>query len=83
MRPILKPPGTKHLKLNCEKMLSTFAFKFSLCRYKKEGAAESGGGGGRRVRGRGLHSFQFPLNLSILPPFPLNLKLLCPSQNPN
>jgi hypothetical protein len=32
--------------------------------------------------GRGLHSFPFPLNLSLLRPFPLNLSLLCPPYNP-
>jgi hypothetical protein len=33
--------------------------------------------------GRGLHSFPFPLNLSLLCPFPLNLGLLCPPYDPN
>jgi len=46
----------------------------------------------RRVRelrggavGRGLHSFPFPLKLSFLCAFPLNLSLLrvCPPCNPN
>ena len=32
--------------------------------------------------GRGLHSFPFPLNLSLLCPFPLNLSVLCPPHNP-
>jgi hypothetical protein len=32
---------------------------------------------------RGLHSFPFTLNLSLLCPFPLNLSLLCPPYNPN
>jgi len=36
-----------------------------------------------RLRGRGLHSFQFPLNLSLLCPIPLNLSLLCPPYRPN
>ena len=35
------------------------------------------------VWSRGLHSFPFPLNLSILCPFPLNVSLLCPPHNPN
>jgi hypothetical protein len=30
MRPKLKPPGTKRLKLNCGVLLSTSAFKFNL-----------------------------------------------------
>jgi hypothetical protein len=29
----LKPPGTKRLKLKCDILLSTYAFKFSLRRY--------------------------------------------------
>ena len=32
---------------------------------------------------RGLHSFPFPLNLSLVCPFPLNLSLLCPPHDPN
>jgi len=35
------------------------------------------------VLGRGLHSFPFPLNLSLLCPFPLNLSLLCPAYDSN
>jgi hypothetical protein len=37
MRPKLKPPGTKRLKLNCAVLLSTSTFKFSLRRYIKRG----------------------------------------------
>ena len=33
MKPKLKAPRTKHLKLKCDMLLSTFAFKFNLCRY--------------------------------------------------
>jgi len=33
MKPMLKPPGTKHLKLKCDILLSTFAFKTNLRRY--------------------------------------------------
>jgi hypothetical protein len=35
MQPKLKPPGDKHLKLQCDVMLSTSAFKFKLPRYSK------------------------------------------------
>jgi len=35
MKPMLKPPGTKHLKLKCGMLLSTFAFKFNLRRYNE------------------------------------------------
>ena len=30
IKPNLKPPGTKRLKLNCNNVLSTFAFDFIL-----------------------------------------------------
>jgi hypothetical protein len=33
MKPKLKPSGTKRLKLNCDTLFSTFAFKFNLRRY--------------------------------------------------
>jgi len=33
INPMLKAPGTKHLKLKYYKLLSSFAFKFNLCRY--------------------------------------------------
>jgi hypothetical protein len=33
MNPILKPPGTQHLKLKCDTPLSTSAFKFNLRGY--------------------------------------------------
>jgi len=32
IEPMLKPPGTKHLKLKCDELLSSFAFKFNLRR---------------------------------------------------
>jgi len=37
----------------------------------------------RTFLGRGLLSFPFSLNLSLLYPFPLNLSLLCPTYDPN
>jgi hypothetical protein len=33
MKPKLKAPGTERLKLKCDILLSTPAFKFNLCRY--------------------------------------------------
>ena len=30
IKPMLKPPGTKRLKLECDGLLSSFAFKFNL-----------------------------------------------------
>ena len=35
MKPKLKPPGSKPLKLMCDILLSIFAFKFNLRRYTK------------------------------------------------
>ena len=32
VKPMLKPPGIKHLKPKCDILLSTFAFKFNLRR---------------------------------------------------
>ena len=36
MKPMLIPPGTKHLKLKCEELLSSFAFKFDLHRFSED-----------------------------------------------
>jgi len=33
IKPTLKPPGTKRLKLECDGLLSNFGFKFSSRRY--------------------------------------------------
>ena len=33
IKPALKAPGTKHLKLKCDTLLLTSAFKFNLRRY--------------------------------------------------
>jgi hypothetical protein len=36
MKPKLNPPGTKRLKLNCDTLLSSYAFKVDLRRYIEE-----------------------------------------------
>jgi hypothetical protein len=36
MKPKLKPPGSKRLKLNCDDPLSRFAFKFNLRHFNKD-----------------------------------------------
>ena len=41
MNPMLKPPGSKRLKLNCDTLLSSFAFKFNLRRYAEARRAQS------------------------------------------
>ena len=35
MKPTLKAPGANLLTLKCDKLLSSFAFKFNLRRYNK------------------------------------------------
>ena len=56
IKPALKPPGSKRLKLECDILLSNFASKFSLRRYSKgkgKGAAGAGGGGAGADAGAG------------------------------
>ena len=36
IKPVLKAPGTKRLKVNCDILLSNFAFKFNLRLYSAE-----------------------------------------------
>jgi hypothetical protein len=36
IKPTLKPPGTKHLKLQCDEPPSNFAFNLNLRRYTME-----------------------------------------------
>jgi len=36
MKPVLNAPGTNRLKLNCDILLSTFAFNFNSCHYTVE-----------------------------------------------
>jgi hypothetical protein len=88
IKPTLRAPGTKRLKLKCDKLLSSFAFKIKLRRYNEDG--ESRGVQARHdvravwnVRGRGLHSFPFPLNLSLISPIFAQLKLTVSSMYPN
>jgi len=45
MKPKLKPPGTNCLKLNCDVLLSTSAFKFNLRRYTSVRAVDPRQGG--------------------------------------
>jgi len=57
IKPTLKAPVTKRLKLHYDKPLSTFAFKFNLRRYSVVDAAAGGAavvGAGVGVAGRGL-----------------------------
>ena len=68
IKPRLKPPGSKRLKLNCDALLSTSAFKFTLRRYTM--VLETGeelrevSDAVELVTGRGLHSFTIQLYMS-------------------
>jgi hypothetical protein len=59
MKPTLKAPGSKRLKLKYDKMLSSFAFKFNLRRY-------TGGAQDRACHMLGVHVIQHMLNLRVL-----------------
>jgi hypothetical protein len=48
---MFKPPGTKCLKLRCDILLSTSAFKFNLYRYAKGRDAAAATPGGARQTG--------------------------------
>jgi hypothetical protein len=61
IKPTLKAPGTKRLKLEYDDLLSIFGFEFNLRRHSKGNPPTIGT---RRAPGRGLHSFRFQLNLS-------------------
>ena len=74
----MKVPGTKRLKLMCNKLRSSLAFKFNLRRYDVDGlgraamvdvgdkrdTARVATASSRVLLGRGLHSSTSPLNLS-------------------
>jgi len=62
MKPKMKPPGTKRLKLKWEILLSISAFKFNLRRYRAVRMLRLRRAG--RAGGRGLHSSTSQLNLS-------------------
>ena len=78
IKPTLKAPGTKRLKLKYEKLLSSFVFNFGLRRYspeqlaldaarKKRAAAAAAAALASESHGspgRGLHSFPCQLSLS-------------------
>ena len=78
IKPTLKAPGSKRLKLEDEKMLSNFAFKFHLRRYTWDGLGATRLAFDKfgsmlaytkcevQTSGRGLHSSTFQLNLSAL-----------------
>jgi hypothetical protein len=54
MRPTLKAPGSERLKLKCDILFSTSAFKFKLRRYNKDV-----GGGSPGATGQGLTLVHF------------------------
>ena len=71
VKPNLKPPGTKRLKLNCDELRSTSAFKFNMRRFMMKDDAEDAAPSYSAAMtpfaalvGRGLHSSTFRLNVS-------------------
>ena len=68
IKPTLKAPGSKRLKLDYDEPLLNFAFKFNLRRCNEACMANPdiarATGGGKYLIGRGLHSSTFQLNLS-------------------
>jgi hypothetical protein len=81
IKPTLKPPELKRLKVRYVGSLSNFAFKLDLRRYTK-GSYQCGWrmGAGRR---QGLTLVPAAAQLSLLCPFQLNLSLLCPPNDPD
>jgi hypothetical protein len=53
IKPKLKPPGTKPLKLKCDIMLSNIAFKFNLRCYREDERRGVSGDSWRRWRRQG------------------------------
>ena len=66
IKPNLKAPGSKRLKLKYDEPLSNFAFNFNLRRYIEAEDARilTDMSLMRRMYGRGLHPSTFQLNLS-------------------
>jgi len=63
IEPMLKPPGSKHLRLKCVKLLSSFAFKVNFRHYTMDNTALATVPE-EVFTGRGLHSSAFLLNMS-------------------
>jgi len=64
IKPKLKAPGTKLLKLEHDNLLSSFAFELNLRRYDMDLQSNSAALAEEQAEGRGLHSSTFQLNLS-------------------
>jgi hypothetical protein len=65
-KPVLKPPGTQRLKLNCHMLLSTFAFIFNLRRYTT-GPSWRGPSPGQVAYGKGRRPLNPAGPLPLLP----------------
>jgi len=64
MKPMLKALASVLLKRRCDGPLSNFAFYFNLRRYTLGPVGGAGAAAAGKVRGRGLHSSTFRLNVS-------------------
>jgi len=72
IKPKLKLPGTKRLKLNCDEPPSNFAFNINLRRYRPARRCARTRGTWRRASRQGL----------ALVPISAQLELFCPPCNP-
>jgi len=66
MKPKLKPPGTKRLKLKCDVLAFKLCFQIPLAplHHVHRGVPVRQRGRGHLAAGRGAHSFTSQLNLS-------------------
>jgi hypothetical protein len=77
VKPVMKPPGSKHLKLKCDILLSHFAFKSNLRRYNKLRAENSTLLQDIAAVNRGRAVQVDPIKPKLKPPGTKRLKLNC------
>ena len=75
INPKLKQPGIKRLKLKCDELLSSFAFKFNLRRYNEGRGREGRGGAHAAQHGRAVQLD--PIKPKMKPPGIKRSKLKC------
>ena len=74
IKPTLKAPGTKRLKLKYDELLSTFAFKFNLRRYNMDAGLSSTPVPTPSADGSGETGDNAPMDVDATPkPIPFNL----------
>jgi hypothetical protein len=75
IKPTLIAPGPERLKLKRDKLLSTFVFKFNLCRFTKGPLQRAGHGDGGHAEPRGRAVQVDPMKPKLKPPGTKRLKL--------